>query len=108
MIVMVNVFSTADSALDAAAQGATQGVLLIGNIAANVIAFLAFISFLNAIFTWVGSIVGFDDLTFEVNMIILKRNYYHFLEKLESLLARYIVTVVTRSAIYSTCIYCWS
>ena len=58
--------------MDAAAQGATQGVLLIGNIAANVIAFLAFIPCLNAIFAWAGRIVatilGLDDLTFEVSM----------------------------------------
>lgn len=41
--------------------------MLIGNIAANVIAVMAFVAFLNSIFNWFGSLVGFDELTFEVS-----------------------------------------
>jgi pyrimidine nucleoside transport protein len=53
------------NALDAAAQGAVQGVILIANIAANVIAFMAFIAFLNAVIGWFGVLVGIDYLSFE-------------------------------------------
>ena len=60
---------TSGSALDAAAQGAAQGVMLIGNIAANVIAVMAFVAFLNAVFNWFGLLVGFDELSFEVRLV---------------------------------------
>jgi pyrimidine nucleoside transport protein len=43
-----------------------QGTLLIGYIVANVIAFVAFVAFLNAIVSWFGGLVGIIGLTFEV------------------------------------------
>ena len=51
--------------LDAAVNGATQSVFLIGNIAASLVAFLAFIAFLNGILGWFGGLLGFDCLSFE-------------------------------------------
>jgi len=56
---------TEGNALDAAAQGATQGVALIGNIVANIIAFMAFIAFLDAMVNWLGILVGMEYLTFQ-------------------------------------------
>lgn len=54
------------NALDAAAQGAAQGFVLIGNIIANLIAVISFVAFLNAVLSWLGTLVGQEQLTFEV------------------------------------------
>lgn len=43
-----------------------QGVMLIGNIAANIIAFMAFVAFLDAIVGWLGVMVGAEELSFQV------------------------------------------
>lgn len=51
--------------LDAASAGATVGITLVLGIAANLVAFVAFIAFLNGVVNWFGFLVGFDDLTFE-------------------------------------------
>ncbi|XP_033101662.1 solute carrier family 28 member 3-like isoform X2 [Anneissia japonica] len=54
--------------IEAASFGASTAVSLVGNIAANLIAFLAILAFLNALLTWFGGLVGLDDppLTFEL------------------------------------------
>lgn len=52
--------------MDAAAQGAAQGFILIGNIVANLIAVISFVAFLNAIIGWLGWLAGQEQLTFEV------------------------------------------
>ncbi len=57
---------TESNALDAAAQGAANAVFLVLNIIANLIAFLAFIAFLNGIISWFGSLLGAPYITFEV------------------------------------------
>ncbi|KAM7300557.1 sodium/nucleoside cotransporter 2 [Ixodes scapularis] len=51
--------------LEAASNGTTVGLTIIGQIVANVIGFLAFIAFLNSALLWFGSIVKLDFLTFE-------------------------------------------
>lgn len=51
--------------LDAAANGASQAVFLVGNIAGSLIAFLAFVAFLNGVLSWAGGLVGAPFLTFE-------------------------------------------
>lgn len=51
--------------MDAAAQAAAQGFVLIGNIIANIIAMISFIAFLNAIINWLGTLAGQDQLSFE-------------------------------------------
>ena len=54
--------------IEAAAKGASTAVALVGNIAANLIAFLAFLAFFNAILSWIGSMVGHPELSFEVRI----------------------------------------
>jgi len=44
-----------------------QGVLLIGNIVANIVAFMAFIAFLDAVVNWFGLMIGQEQLSFQVN-----------------------------------------
>eukprot|EP00095_Tigriopus_kingsejongensis_P009513 snap_masked-scaffold624_size122968-processed-gene-0.7 protein:Tk09513 transcript:snap_masked-scaffold624_size122968-processed-gene-0.7-mRNA-1 annotation:"hypothetical protein DAPPUDRAFT_306527" len=52
--------------LDAAAQGASNAIMLVLNIAASLIAFLAFVAFLNAIISWLGEMTGLEqEITFE-------------------------------------------
>ncbi|EFX87746.1 hypothetical protein DAPPUDRAFT_22032, partial [Daphnia pulex] len=59
---------TESNALDAAAQGAANAVFLVLNIIANLIAFLAFIAFLNGIISWFGGLLGAPYVTFEYIM----------------------------------------
>lgn len=61
---------TEANALDAAAQGAANAVFLVLNIIANLIAFLAFIAFLNGIISWFGGLLGAPYVTFEVNIVL--------------------------------------
>ncbi|XP_076328161.1 solute carrier family 28 member 3-like [Tachypleus tridentatus] len=56
---------TERNAIEAATNGASAAIALVANIAANLIAFLAFIRFVDAIFTWIGLLVGWDFLSFE-------------------------------------------
>jgi pyrimidine nucleoside transport protein len=56
--------------LDAAAQGAANAVFLVANIIANLIAFLAFIAFLNGVISWYGNLLVAPYITFEVFMFI--------------------------------------
>jgi len=51
--------------LDAAANGASQSVFLVGNIAGSLIAFLAFVAFVNGLLGWFGGLVGYPFLSFE-------------------------------------------
>lgn len=51
--------------LDAASKGAFTGLTLISGIIANLIAFISFVAFLNAIIGWLGVLVGLDFLSIE-------------------------------------------
>lgn len=53
------------NAIEAAANGASSAVALVANVAANLIAFLAAIAFLNANLAWFGSLIGWEFLSFE-------------------------------------------
>lgn len=53
--------------MDAACKGAQFGLKIIGAIVANIVAFVSFVAFINAIITWLGHLVGFEDLSFEVS-----------------------------------------
>jgi len=58
--------STEDSnVIDAAANGAVQAVVLVGNIVGSLIAFLAFVAFMNGLLSWFGGLVGAPFITFE-------------------------------------------
>jgi len=52
--------------MEAAAVGASNAVSLIANVAANLIAFLALLQFINPTLTWLGQRVGVGQLTFQV------------------------------------------
>ncbi|KAK7483948.1 hypothetical protein BaRGS_00024832 [Batillaria attramentaria] len=51
--------------LEAAAAGASQSIALVANIAANLIAFLALLAFVNATLAWFGAFVCLPNLSFE-------------------------------------------
>lgn len=51
--------------LEAAAAGASQSITLVANIAANLIAFLALLAFVNATIAWFGSFICIPNLSFE-------------------------------------------
>ena len=58
--------------IEAASAGASQSVKLVANIAANLIAFISLLAFINATLRWFGARVGLEppnypELTFEVN-----------------------------------------
>ena len=57
---------TEANALDAAAQGAANAVLMVAHVIANLVGFLAFIAFLNEVISWYGNLLGAPYITFEV------------------------------------------
>ncbi|KAJ8391572.1 hypothetical protein AAFF_G00087130 [Aldrovandia affinis] len=52
--------------LEAASNGASASIGLVANIAANLIAFLAILDFINASLSWLGGMVGYPDITFQL------------------------------------------
>nr|CAD7412797.1 unnamed protein product [Timema cristinae] len=62
--IMAGGFATVAGVLDAAVKGVTAGIQIVLGIIANVIAFIAFVAFLNGILTWIGDMVGVPDVTF--------------------------------------------
>uniref|UniRef100_A0AAY5K402 Sodium/nucleoside cotransporter n=1 Tax=Esox lucius TaxID=8010 RepID=A0AAY5K402_ESOLU len=57
--------------LEAASSGASASISLVANIAANLIAFLAILAFINASLGWLGGLVGYPSITFEVRSEII-------------------------------------
>lgn len=53
--------------LEAAAAGASSSIKLVANIAANLIAFLAMLEFVNAVLSWFGGFVGYPEFSFQVD-----------------------------------------
>ncbi|CAL7933318.1 unnamed protein product [Xylocopa violacea] len=53
------------SLMDAASKGATAGIPLVLGIVANIVAFVAFISLINGLLSWIGMLVGYEELSFE-------------------------------------------
>ena len=47
-----------------------MAVKLVGGIAACLIAFLGIVGFVNALLAWLGEMVGIEDLTFKVGLIV--------------------------------------
>ena len=56
--------------IEAAAKGASTAIALVANIAANLIAFLAFLAFFNGVLSWLGSMVGRPETSFEVGCAV--------------------------------------
>ncbi|XP_075998740.1 sodium/nucleoside cotransporter 1 [Genypterus blacodes] len=52
--------------LEAASSGASASIGLVANIAANLIAFLAILEFINAALSWMGGMVGYPEITFQI------------------------------------------
>ncbi|XP_070392160.1 uncharacterized protein [Dermacentor albipictus] len=63
--------STDTSMLEAGAKGAIACLALVGGILANIVAFMAFIHFLNAVFRWAADVMGLRDVTFEARSAML-------------------------------------
>lgn len=57
--------STDSSILDAASNGAQAAIGLILGICANIVAFVSFVAFLNAVVSWLFILIGYDGITFE-------------------------------------------
>lgn len=56
----------AQNLLEAASSGAALSVKVVTNIAANLIAFLAVLDFINAALSWLGNMVDIQGLSFQV------------------------------------------
>ncbi|XP_032379397.1 sodium/nucleoside cotransporter 1 isoform X1 [Etheostoma spectabile] len=52
--------------LEAASSGASASIGLVANIAANLIAFLSILGFINAALRWLGGMVGYPEITFQM------------------------------------------
>ncbi|KAM4734661.1 sodium/nucleoside cotransporter 1 [Anableps anableps] len=52
--------------LEAVSSGASSSIGLVANIAANLIAFLAILDFINSALSWLGGMVGYSEITFEL------------------------------------------
>lgn len=61
----IEFFRTERNAIEAAANGASVAIKVCSNIAANLIAFLAFIKFVDAMFSWFGANVDAEFVSFE-------------------------------------------
>ena len=62
-------YRTERNLVEAAAVGASTSISLVANIAANLIAFLGLLAFVNSSIQWFGSFVGYPDLTFDVRCV---------------------------------------
>jgi len=85
--------------MDAACKGAQFGLKIIGAIVANIVAFVSFVAFINAIISWLGHLVGLEDLSFEVRKKKLQLYYclYYYLNELRFIL------LIDRLSVRSTC-----
>ena len=64
--IKVDLPKTSANVIDAAAEGAGQGLHLALNVGAMLLAFIALIAMLNGIVMWFGGLIGFPQLTFEL------------------------------------------
>lgn len=88
--------------MDAACKGAQFGLKIIGAIVANIVAFVSFVAFINAVITWLGHLVGVDNLSFEVRKKSKKSQLYYYLNDLRFLL------FIDRLSVHSTYwVRCW-
>lgn len=68
---MLNNNRKESNVLEAASNGATDAIALVANVAANLIAFLSVLAFINATLSWLGELVDIQGLTFQVKDYIL-------------------------------------
>lgn len=62
--------------LEAASNGATDAIGLVANVAANLIAFLAVLAFINATLSWLGEMVDIHGLNFQVSLICVGHFFF--------------------------------
>uniref|UniRef100_A0A3B5MUA0 Solute carrier family 28 member 1 n=1 Tax=Xiphophorus couchianus TaxID=32473 RepID=A0A3B5MUA0_9TELE len=67
----IKVAADEQNILEAASSGASASIGLVANIAANLIAFLAILGFINSALSWLGGMVGYPEITFEVRSEII-------------------------------------
>lgn len=67
-VVKIDLPKVSDNVIDAAATGASDGLKLAANVGAMLLAFIALIAMLNGILSWLGGMVGYPQLTFELVM----------------------------------------
>ena len=65
--------------IEAAAKGASTAISLVANVAAMLITFFAFIAFFNGVLSYLGSMVGYSELSFEVSWFKFS---FHFVANL--------------------------
>ena len=65
-IVIFFLCSEERNAIEAAAKGASTAISLVANVTAMLITFFAFIAFFNAVLSYMGSMVGYPELSFQV------------------------------------------
>ena len=68
---IINPFSPARNVVEAASNGAMQAVKVVASVAANLIAILGLIAFLDAMLNYLGSRVGYADLDFQVRRLLI-------------------------------------
>lgn len=55
--------------IEAAAKGASSAIPLVANVAAMLITFFAFIAFFNGVLSYLGSLVGYPELSFQASYL---------------------------------------
>ena len=65
------IFSPARNLIEAASNGAIAAIKVVASVAANLIAILGLIAFLNALLSYVGARVGLPSLSFQVYLMSL-------------------------------------
>jgi pyrimidine nucleoside transport protein len=72
-------YSDENSVLDAATKGVLLGIQLVLGIIANLIAFVSFVAFFNGVLSWLGVLVGVENLTLEVSYKASTSEFIHFM-----------------------------
>ena len=67
-VVSIDLPKKSENVIDAAADGAADGLRLAVNVAAMLLAFIALIAMLNGMLGWLGNLIGFPQLSFELLM----------------------------------------
>ena len=63
----------ARNVVEAASNGAMDAIKVVASVAANLIAILGLIEFLNAMLSYLGGTVGFPQLKFQVRVITIEK-----------------------------------
>ncbi len=69
-------YSTEQNVIEAASAGASASIVLVANIAANLLAFIALLAFINATLEWLGARAGlippdYPPLSFQVRSVCI-------------------------------------